>query len=119
MRRVVVLGASANPLRFSYKAVTILRQQGFEVIPIGLRKGSIDTLEIITGTPEIDEIDSLLLYMNPDNQKRYYEYIFRVDPGTIIFNPGTENSELARMAREKGITVKFDCAINMLQDREF
>ena len=119
MRKVVVLGASANPLRFSYKAVTILQQQGFYVIPIGLRKGIIDSLDILTGTPEIDEIDSLLLYINPDIQKKYYEYILKINPGTIIFNPGTENPELASVARENGIQVKFDCAINMLQAREF
>ena len=119
MRKVVVLGASANPLRFSYKAAIILQQQGFEVVPIGLRKGSIGSLDILTGTPDIDDIDSLLLYINPDIQNKYYEYILRVGPGTIIFNPGTENPELAKMAREKGILVKFDCAINMLQAREF
>lgn len=118
MRKVVVLGASANPLRFSYKAVINLLNKKFEVVAIGLRKGKIGALEILTDTPLIDNVDTLLLYLNPDNQKKYYDYIFQIGPGKIIFNPGTENFELADLAREKGIQVEFDCAINMLEAGE-
>lgn len=116
MRKVVVLGASANPLRYSYKATVSMQQKGFQVIPIGLRSGNIGSLQILTGYPELDKVDTLLLYVNPENQKKYYDYIFSIRPGTIVFNPGTENFEFARTARENGISVKFDCAINMLED---
>jgi uncharacterized protein len=119
MRKVVVLGASANPLRFSYKAVIYLLQKRFEVVPIGSRRGRVRDLEILTGSPLIDNVDTLLLYLNSDNQKKYYDYIFQINPGTIIFNPGTENFELAGLAREKGIHVIFDCALNMLEAGEF
>lgn len=115
---MVVLGASANPHRFSFKAVVNLLQQEFEVFPVGLRKGKIGNLQILTGEPPLNNIDSLLLYINPDNQKKYYNYILEMNPQTIIFNPGTENFELADLARENGIQVKFDCAINMMEAGE-
>lgn len=114
MRKVLVLGASPNPLRFSYKAVVSLLQKKFDVIPIGLRKGHIGELEILTELPVLDNVDTLLLYINPSNQKKFYDYIIQINPQTIIFNPGTENFELAKMAENRGIRVKFDCAINMI-----
>lgn len=119
MRKVLVLGASPNPLRFSYKAVVSLLQKKFTVIPIGLRKGYIGGLEIVTELPVIENVDTLLLYINPGNQKKFYDYIIQINPLTIIFNPGTENFELSKMAEDKGIKVKFDCAINMLDAGEF
>lgn len=87
MRKFVVIGASANPMRFSYKTVVNLLKQGFEVIPVGLRKGEIEKLQILTGQPQIDNIDTLLLYINPENQKKYYDYMIRIKPRIIIFNP--------------------------------
>ena len=46
--KVAVLGASLKPERFSHKAVRLLKRFGHEVIPVGLRKGSIDGTEIYT-----------------------------------------------------------------------
>jgi predicted CoA-binding protein len=119
MRKVVVLGASANPLRFSYKAISMLLRHKFEVIPVGLREGTIGALKIVKGKPFISGVDTLVLYINPDIQRAYYDYIFELNPRLIVFNPGTENFELANLAAERGIRVEFDCAIMMLQEGEF
>ena len=39
-----------------------------EVIPVGIRKGKIDTLDIILGKPEIEDVDTITLYIGPQNQ---------------------------------------------------
>ena len=47
-KKTVVLGASPNPSRYSYLAVTGLQAHGHTVIPIGRRQGQINGDQIIT-----------------------------------------------------------------------
>jgi hypothetical protein len=47
-------------------------------------------------------------------QKDYYNYILNLQPQRLIFNPGTENYELAKLAQEKGIHVEIGCTKVML-----
>ncbi len=119
-KRTVVLGASPNPSRYAYFAVRSLTNFGHEAIPVGVKKGSIEGIEIINGKPPLEEVDTVTLYLNPERQKEYYDYINRADfkittePRRIIFNPGTENPELARLAEANGITVEIACTLVML-----
>jgi hypothetical protein len=48
--RVVVIGASINPDRYSYRATIALKNEGHTPIPVGLHDGEISGLEILTGT---------------------------------------------------------------------
>jgi predicted CoA-binding protein len=61
-----------------------------------------------------DDVDTVTLYLNPDNQKPYYDYILSLKPRRIIFNPGTENEELEEMAASQGIKVQEACTLVML-----
>lgn len=114
MKKTVVLGASTNPQRVSHEAVLRLKSKGIEVVPVGIKKGDIGGVTIINGTPELEEVDTITLYLNPKRQEAYYDYILGLKPKRIIFNPGTENSELARLAREQGIEAEMACTLVML-----
>lgn len=114
MKKTIVLGATPNPGRYAYMAVQRLQAHGHEVIPVGIRKGEIEGLAIQNGEPAISGVDTITLYLNPDNQRPYYDYIFSLQPRRIIFNPGTENPELIRMAREKGIETEIACTLVLL-----
>lgn len=113
-KRTVVLGASPNPSRYAYFAVRSLTNFGHEAIPVGVKKGSIEGIEIINGKPPLEEVDTVTLYLNPERQKEYYDYILSLKPRRIIFNPGTENPELAKLAEANGITVEIACTLVML-----
>lgn len=39
--KTLVLGASDNPSRYSYRAVHSLQRHGHEVVPVGIRKGQV------------------------------------------------------------------------------
>lgn len=119
MKRTVVLGASPNPARVSNGAVIKLINQGHEVIPIGNREGEIGGLEILTGTPVVEEVHTITLYLNPQRQKQYYDYILNMQPKRIIFNPGTENPELVRLAEERGIEAEYACTLVMLALQDY
>ena len=114
MKKTLVLGASENPTRVSYDAVRRLRAKGHEVVAVGLREANIFGVDIQKGQPVAEAVDTITLYLNPERQKEYYDYILGLQPKRIIFNPGTENFELVRMAKEKGIETEFACTLVML-----
>ncbi len=90
---------------------------GHEVIPISIKKGEIEgkTILNIRDKPEIDNLDTLTLYINRFNQFDWYDYLLALKPKRIIFNPGAENQELNNLARENGIETIEACTLVMLQ----
>ena len=114
MEKMVVLGASPNPMKFSHKVVRNLLRKHYDVVAVGYRAGNIESLEILTGKPEIENVHTILLYIGIQHQSEYYDYILSLHPKRIIFNPGTENEELKKLAIENGIEAKNDCALLML-----
>jgi len=118
-KKTVVLGASENPSRYSNMAVNSLSAHKHPVVAVGRREGRIGNVQIVTGQPKEDEVDTVTLYLNPTNQKPYYDYILSLHPKRIIFNPGTENVELYQKAREKGIKPMEACTLVLLSTGQF
>jgi predicted CoA-binding protein len=112
--KTLVIGASPNPARYSFKAISLLRNLGYEVIPLGIRSGKIKDLEILRGKPKVDMVHTVTLYIGIDKQFEYYDYILSLHPKRIIFNPGTENGELEKIAYSKGIRTLNNCTLVML-----
>src|SRR5215207_9416320 len=108
-KKTLVLGASANPQRYSYLAVNRLSKYGHDVVAIGLRPGEIFGISIDTEKKLFEGIDTVTLYLNAKNQQQYYDYILSLHPKRIIFNPGTENDELEQLAKANGIKVQEAC----------
>lgn len=114
-KRTVVLGASPNPERFSHRFVAGLVRHGETVFPVGFRKGTIAGVDIIIGKPELEDIHTVALYLRAERQIDFYDYILSsLKPDRIIFNPGTYNPDLFRMAQKQGIDTVISCALVML-----
>ncbi|HEX2969547.1 MAG TPA: CoA-binding protein [Bacteroidales bacterium] len=114
-KTTLILGASPNPDRYSYKAVQSLHRRGINVIAVGLRNAEIGGIQIIKGKPEdLPPVHTIGLYLGPKNQSDYYDYIISLQPQRIIFNPGTWNPELAKLAQDAEIEVIEDCMLAML-----
>ncbi len=118
-KKTLVLGASTNQDRVSYEAVLRLSRAGHEVVPVGIREGEIEGYPILTGEPEIADVDTITLYLNPERQRAYTDYILGLKPKRIIFNPGTENPELIRQARQAGIETEIACTLVMLSLKQY
>ncbi|WP_242928117.1 CoA-binding protein [Pontibacter vulgaris] len=115
MKKTVVLGATNNPGRYAYKAIHRLKQHGHEVVPVGIRKGEVEGLQIITDKEQqVDGVDTVTLYVGPQNQPSWYDYILSLKPKRIIFNPGTENRELEQLAEDANIETLHHCTLVML-----
>ncbi len=118
-KKTLVLGASPNPERYAYKAVEFLRQRKHPVVAVGLHNGKIRDVEIQKGKPQVGEIHTVTLYLGSKNQPDYYQYILDLKPQRLIFNPGTYNPELIKLASENQIEVVEDCTLMMLGNRIF
>jgi predicted CoA-binding protein len=115
MKQTLVLGASPNENRFSYKAVVLLSEYGHKVLPFGNKKGRIKEHEILSQINPAEKVHTITMYLGAERQKAYYDFILSIKPKRIIFNPGAENSELANLAAEQGIEVVENCTLVMLQ----
>lgn len=115
----VVIGASSNTDRYSYKATDSLQKHQHTVYPIGIKSGKINDLDIIIDRPPLKNIDTVTLYVGPDNQKDWMDYIFSLNPKRIIFNPGTENSEFEKLAASKGIEATEACTLVLLSINQY
>jgi predicted CoA-binding protein len=118
-KKTLVLGASTNPDRYSFMAINNLRLKGYEVVAVGKHAGRVNDVDIDLETEPIQDLDTVTLYLNPGNQKPYYDYILEQKPKRIIFNPGTENHELLKMAKEKGIQTMNACTLVMLSTGQY
>jgi uncharacterized protein len=110
----LVLGASPKPERYSYRAVAKLIELNFPVIAVGIREGEILGVAVQKLFPEISGIHTVTLYVGPKNQPVYYDYILRINPLRVIFNPGTENLEFEETLTKQGIQVIRGCTLIML-----
>ncbi|HBS85720.1 MAG: CoA-binding protein [Bacteroidetes bacterium GWF2_38_335] len=119
-QKTLVIGASEKPDRYSNMAVKSLQDHGYGVVALGARHGLIGKIEILTGKPIIENIDTVTLYLSPANQKEYYSYIADdVKPQRVIFNPGTENMEFMKILERKGINCVVACTLVMLSTDQF
>lgn len=118
-KTTLVLGASDNPARYSNLAINKLRKNNHPVVAIGKKAGKVADTDVETTMRNIDNLDTVTIYLNPVNQKQYYQYIMDLKPKRIIFNPGAENEELAEMARKEGIAPVEACTLVMLSTGQY
>jgi predicted CoA-binding protein len=118
-KKTLVIGASDDPSRYSYLAIKSLRRHNHDVVAIGNRPGKVEDVSFGKDQVPVDHLDTVTLYINPTRQPAYYDYILSLNPKRIIFNPGTENSELERLARERGIDAMRACTLVLLSTGQF
>jgi predicted CoA-binding protein len=118
-KKTLVLGASANPSRYSYLAVNKLRSKGHPVMAIGRKNGRVADVEVVTEKKPDAAIDTVTLYLNANHQKEYYDYILSLHPRRIIFNPGAENEELEKLAQAHDIQTMDACTLVLLSTGQY
>ena len=113
-KKTLVLGASANPSRYSFMAINRLTTFGHPVVAVGLKDSEVAGVKIQTKQVPFTNVDTVTLYLNPQRQREYYNYILSLEPKRVIFNPGTENPELYQLLRANSIGVEVACTLVML-----
>ena len=118
-KKTLVLGASLKPNRYSNIAIHRLVNYNQDVIAIGLRAGEVSGVKIETDLEEFEDVDTVTLYLNPANQVQYYDYIVRLSPKRVIFNPGTENKEFYEILKQANIKAEVACTLVLLSTNQY
>jgi uncharacterized protein len=118
-KSTLVIGASLKESRYSNICVKTLVSAHFPVTAIGLREGFIDETPVKSGFPELHTIHTVTLYLGSENQKPWYNYILKLNPERVVFNPGAENEEFEDMLTDAGIEVIEGCTIMMVKGGTF
>jgi predicted CoA-binding protein len=118
-KKTLVLGASENLARYSNLAINRLKSHQHPVVAIGKKAGVVAGIPIGTEKIQVDDLNTVTLYLNPALQKEYYDYIIDLHPKRIIFNPGTENDELAELALKNDIQPVEACTLVLLSTGQY
>ena len=117
---VVVLGASPKLDRYSNKAVALLKERGFDVIPVHPRAKSVQGISVVADMDSIeDDIDTLTVYVNRELLSKSVDTILRLKPGRVIFNPGTESEEALGILERNDIQIIKACTLVLLKTGQF
>jgi predicted CoA-binding protein len=119
MENVLVIGASTNEERISNTAIVRLVNQQHNVFAIGLKPGIVAGIEIKTGQPIFENIDTITMYVGAKNQPIFYDYILQIKPKRVIFNPGSENEELETLLHQNNIAFEQACTLVLLASGQF
>ncbi len=119
MKKTLVIGASENPDRYSNKAIRALTGHKHEVVAIGLREGQVAGISFNAEKKDFENVDTVTLYVGPQNQPEYYDYIIGLNPKRVIFNPGTENQTFISKLKAAGIFPEIACTLVLLATSQF
>lgn len=114
----LVVGASTNPDRYSFKAIRALREQDIQVKAFGLKSGQVGDVSIETVLPT-SAPDTITLYVGPERQAELIPKLIALKPRRIVFNPGTENPEFVRKAQLAGIETEMACTLVLLATHQY
>jgi len=118
-KKTLILGATPDPSRYAYLAANRLTGKGHTIVNVGQKTGEVAGVAIEKPDTIHDDIDTITMYVGTRNQEPLYDYILATHPKRIIFNPGTENRELQKMANERGIETVYACTLVMLSIGEY
>ena len=118
--KVVVLGASANEEKYSNKALKMLGKHNYDVYPISPKEETIDGIKCYKKLSELPvKPHTLTVYVNKMNSDLMEQEIIQLMPERVIFNPGAENSDLAKKLEEKNIKTVSACTLVLLSTGQF
>ena len=119
MSKTLVFGASLKPNRYSNYAIQRLVDDNHEVLAFGLNQGNVQGISIDVSLEAYHNIHTVTLYLNPNHQQEYYDYIIGLKPKRVIFNPGTENPEFFQLLRKCNVNFEIACTLVLLSTNQY
>ena len=113
-KKTLILGASPNASRYAFQAAHDLKRHGHPIELLSIKKGEVAGQTIDNHAKFYDGIDTVTLYIGKQHQTEYYQYLVALKPKRVIFNPGTENSELVALLEKNGIECLEACTLVLL-----
>lgn len=119
-QRVIIVGASDNPERYSHRALLLLRKHGHEVVPVHPRLTEIEGIAVVADLSAITgPVDTVTMYVGAAISSGLAEKLTALRPRRVIFNPGAENAGLAADLEKAGIAWEEACTLVLLKTKQF
>jgi predicted CoA-binding protein len=122
-QKVLILGASDNVSRYSYRAFEQLTQRGYPTVLVNPRLSHLQSQpcypSISMLPPDQRDIDTVTVYVAEEISNRMQEELLGLAPRRVIFNPGAENPGLAAVLQKSGIKVENACTLVLLSINQF
>lgn len=119
MKNTLIIGATPNSTRYAYRAAHMLKSKGHSIINVGIKEGEVAGVNIEKAGEIHAKVDTITLYIGPDLQSGYFDYILKTKPKRVIFNPGTENDKLELLLQENGIEPVEACTLVLLATGQY
>ncbi len=119
-QRVVIVGASPKPERYSNRAVALLIENGHEAIPVHPTATTIHGAHAVPHLSDVrDHVDTVTLYVSPTISSSLEKELLTLHPDRVIFNPDSENETLRRNLESHGIRTVEACTLVLLKTNQF
>jgi hypothetical protein len=118
-KKTLVLGASLNEARYSNIVIHKLLESKHSVKAIGFKEGVICSVIVSIEKEIFKSIDTVTLYLRPEKQVIFYNYIVHLKPNRVIFNPGTENIKFQNILEQNGIKTEIACTLVLLSTNQY
>ena len=118
-KTTLIIGATTKPNRYAYKAALLLEEKNIPVKAVGRQNNTLDHIIIHKDLIAFENIHTVTLYINPEVQDKYEDYIIELQPKRVIFNPGTENPKLQNRLEQHGIGYENACTLVMLKTGQY
>lgn len=120
MQHVAILGASNKPARYSHKAQLRLTENGHTIYPVSNHEIEILGVKCFASLRDIKQkIDTVTVYLNPENLLAVADDLLVLMPRRVIFNPGSESLSVMTRLDEAGIAVQTACTLVLLATDQF
>jgi len=116
MKTIVVLGASDKSERTSNKAVKMLLEKGFRVIPVHPTLEMLEGLRVVRSLDDIEQqVDILSVYVKPKIGETLLDHIADLKPSFVILNPGSESPSMEMGLEKRCIPYYKACTLVLVR----
>lgn len=117
---VAVLGATPKTGRYANQAILLLQEHNYRITPVHPKIPLIEGLPVASKLSDItDPVHTLTLYVGPARLEPMLDQLMELNPGRVIFNPGTESRLYQQRLDEAGIEWLEACTLVMLKTNQF
>lgn len=119
-KKWAVVGASRNKEKFGYKIYKLLKERGYDAVPINPVYKDVDGDLTKSDLLSLDEnVDCISVVVSPKRAKKVVKDAIETGIENIWFQPGTYNAEIIELAKKGNLNVVYDnCVLVELGKRD-
>ncbi|MCG8561573.1 MAG: CoA-binding protein [Hyphomicrobiales bacterium] len=105
---IAMVGASADPTKFSYGVLRVLSETGYDMIPVNPKQAGAEIrgLPVYESLSAIDRpVDMVQMFRSPDAAPEVAQEAIDIGAKVLWMQLGVRNEEAARLAEEAGLKV--------------